>query len=162
MLNFKFRLYPTAEQEHKLEETLDGCRWLYNHFLTLQPMSEYDMNYALTELKEQHPWLRNYHSKMLQMVGKQGSAARKALVALKKKRHRAGRLRYMRDEEYNTFTYNQSGFAIEAGRLRLSKIGSIRIMLHRLPTNIRLAARNAFQPLQYGTVLPSPIWWVAT
>ncbi len=38
------------------------------------------MNYALTELKEQHPWLRKYyHSKMLQMVAKQvAAAARKA------------------------------------------------------------------------------------
>jgi putative transposase len=137
MLNFKFRLYPTPEQEHKLEETLDGCRWLYNHFLTLQPMSEYDMNYALTEMKEQHPWLRNYHAKMLQMVGKQVSAARKALVALKKKGRGTGRLRYLRDEEYSSFTYNQSGFAIEAGRLRLSKIGSIRIVLHRQPVNVK-------------------------
>ena len=60
-----------------MEQTLDGCRWVYNYFLTMGPMSEYDMNYALTELKEQHPWLRNYHSKMLQMVCKQVAAARK-------------------------------------------------------------------------------------
>ena len=60
-----------------MEQTLDGCRWVYNYFLTMRPMSEYDMNYCLTELKEQHPWLRNYHSKMLQMVCKQVAAARK-------------------------------------------------------------------------------------
>jgi hypothetical protein len=45
-------------KKHALAETLDGGRWVYNYFLSLPPMSEYDMNYALTELKEQHPWLR--------------------------------------------------------------------------------------------------------
>lgn len=40
------------------------------------------MNYALTELKEQHPWLRKYHSTMLQMVGKQVAAARKTAKRL--------------------------------------------------------------------------------
>lgn len=83
MLNYKFRLYPTKEQEFVLEQTLDGCRWVYNYFLSIPPMTEYDMNYALTELKEQHPWLRNYYAKMLQMVGKQVAAARKALSSRK-------------------------------------------------------------------------------
>jgi putative transposase len=137
VLSYKFRLYPSAEQEQKLEETLDGCRWVYNHFLTLQPVSEYDMNYALTELKEQHPWLRNYHSKMLQMVGKQMSAARKGLAALKKNGRRVGKLQYLRDEAYNSFTYNQSGFAMEDGELWLSKIGSIKIVLHRQPVKVK-------------------------
>ncbi|MEM3095128.1 MAG: helix-turn-helix domain-containing protein [Nitrososphaera sp.] len=54
LLNYKFRIYPTKEQELVLEQTLDGCRWVYNYFLSIPKMSEYDMNYALTELKEQH------------------------------------------------------------------------------------------------------------
>ena len=29
LLNYKFRLYPTPEQELVLEQTLDGCRWVY-------------------------------------------------------------------------------------------------------------------------------------
>ncbi len=100
-------------------------------------MSEFDMNYALTELKEQHPWLCNYHSKLLQMVGKQVSAARKSLAALKKKGHRTGKLRYATHEEYNSFTYNQSGFKIEGDELWLSKIGTIKIVLHRQPVKVK-------------------------
>lgn len=49
------------------------------------------MNYALTELKEQES-LRNYHSKMRQMVGKQVASANKALKALKKNGHKIGKL----------------------------------------------------------------------
>ncbi|AFU57730.1 putative transposase [Candidatus Nitrososphaera gargensis Ga9.2] len=98
-------------------------------------MSEYDMNYALTELKEQHPWLRKYyyHSKMLQMVAKQVAAAAIKVVAKGRK------LSYRKDEDFNSFTYNQSGFKIENDRLVLSKIagGSIRIVLHRQPVNVK-------------------------
>lgn len=127
MLNYKFRLYPTREQGLILEQTLDGCRWMYNYFLD-KNMSEYDMNYAITELKEQFPWLRNYHSKMLQMIGKQVAAARKTA---------RGRLSYRKHDDFNGFTYNQSGFRIENDKLRLSKIGSIKIVLHRQPVNIK-------------------------
>lgn len=107
---------------------MDGCRWVYNYFLSIPPMSEYDMNYALTEVKEQHPWLRNYHSKMLQMVGKQVASARKTA---------RGRLSYRKSDDFNVFTYNQTGFRIEDDKLLLSKIGSIRIVLHRKPSNIK-------------------------
>ncbi len=128
MLNYKLRLYPTKEQELVLEQALDGCRWVYNYFLSIPPMSEYDMNYALTELKEEHPWLYNYHSKMLQMVSKQVAAARKTVK---------GRLSYRKNDDFNAFTYNQSGFRIENDGLHLSKIGSIKIVLHRQPVNIK-------------------------
>jgi putative transposase len=129
MLNFKFCLYPTREQELVLEQTLDGCRWMYNYFLSILQMSEYDMNYALTELKEQHPWLRNYHSKMLRMVGKQVAAARKTAKRRK--------LSYRTHDRFNAFTYNQSGFRIDNGKLMLSKIGIIKVVLHRQPANIK-------------------------
>jgi putative transposase len=95
-------------------------------------MSEYDMNYTLTELKEQHPWLRDYHSKMLQMVGKQTAAARKVTAA-------TGKLKYRKDGDFNAFTYNQTGFRLEDSSklLLLSKIGSIKIVLHRQPVNVK-------------------------
>lgn len=128
MLNYKFRLHPNEEQELVLEQTLDGCRLVYNYFLSIPPMSEYDMNYALTELKERHPWLRNYHSKMLQMVGKQVAAARKIA---------RGRLSYRRHDDFNVFTYNQTGFRLENNKLSLSKIDSIKVVLHRKPVNVK-------------------------
>ncbi len=95
------------------------------------------MQFALTELKEQEPWLYNYHSKMLQMVVHKVDAARKTLSSLKMNGYKVGRLHYLTHEECNSFTYNQSGFRIENGKLHLSKIGSIKIVLHRQPVNIK-------------------------
>ena len=53
MLNFKMRLYPTQEQEIRLEETCKVNRLVYNYFVLNKFRSRNDMNYALTELKEQ-------------------------------------------------------------------------------------------------------------
>jgi putative transposase len=128
LLNYKFRLYPTREQEPVLEQTLDGCRCVYNYFLD-KNMSEYDMNYALTELKEQHSWLRNYLSKMLQIVGKQVAAAKKTT--------KEKRLSYRKDDDFNAFTYRQSGFRLGNNKLLLSKIGRMKIVLHRRPFNVK-------------------------
>jgi putative transposase len=30
---FKYRLYPTKQQQRLLEQQLEECRWLYNHLL---------------------------------------------------------------------------------------------------------------------------------
>jgi len=129
---------PTAEQEEKLVEVLYGSRWVYNYFYRNSiVMSVYDMQFALTEIKEQHPWLYNYHSTMLQMVIHKIDAARKALSVLRRNGHKIGRLHYLKHEESNSFTYNQSGFKIESNQLWLSKIGSIKIRLHRQPVNIK-------------------------
>lgn len=139
--SYKYRLYPTREQETRLEETLDGCRWVYNYFVDNGLSSEYDMNYALTELKEQEPWLYNYHSKMLQMVSKQVAASTKALSVLKKNGYKIGRLHYLAHDKYNSFTYNQSGFRLEkhgqTDLLWISKIGCIEIRLSRQPVKIK-------------------------
>ncbi len=144
MRNYRFRLYPTKRIEQKLEETLDGCRWLYNYFCD-KNMSEFDMNYVLVELKIQHPWLYNYHSKMLQMVGKQLTAARRALRTSGVTRNRSSRLYQKKHEDFNSFTYNQTGFRIKGDELWLSKIGLIKIILHRRLINIKqvTVVRNA-------------------
>jgi putative transposase len=104
----------------------------YNYFRKKKSMSVEDMQFALTELKESHQWLRNnYHSKMLQMVVHQTDAARSALKTLKEHGKKTGKLKY--NEECNTFVYNQSGFKIErhgnTDLLWLSKVGYIEIRL---------------------------------
>ncbi len=57
----------------------------------------------------------------------------KSFSALKKNGRKVGRLRFKGKGWYNTLNYNQSGFKLdhEHGILKLSKIGEIRIKLHR-------------------------------
>ena len=134
MRNYKFRLYPTIKQEELLVNNINVCRWVYNKFIEYSKkgsVSQFDLNYYLTELKQQEPWLNNYHSKMLQMVSTQISGSQKGLKVLKKNGRKTGNLRFARYGEYRTFTYNQSGFKIENEKLTLSKIGNIKIKQHR-------------------------------
>lgn len=137
--NYKFRLYPTEQQQYKLQNNLAVCRWIYNKFVEQAQksfLSRNDMNYILTELKQSEPWLYNYYSKMLQMVSTQLEGSEKALIELNKKGHKTGKLRFVRYNEFRTFTYNQSGYKLEKhgdqDLLCLSKIGYIEIRKHRI------------------------------
>ena len=134
MRNYKFRLYPNLEQEYKLQNNLNVCKWVYNKFVEQAQksfLSRNDMNYILTELKQSESWLYNYHSKMLQMISTQLESAEKSLIEKSKKGHKTGQLRFARYNEFRTFTYNQSGFKLNNNKLFFSKIGDIRIKKHR-------------------------------
>jgi putative transposase len=142
LLNFRMRLYPTREQEKRLEEVCEINRIMYNYFLLNKFRNRNDMNYALTELKEQQPILRNYHSKMLQTVSTKVAGALSAIDESKKKGHDAGNLQLLKPGECNSFAYNQSGYRVERlpegnkHLLHLSKLGSIEIRVHRRPYDI--------------------------
>lgn len=47
------------------------------------------------------------------------------------------RLSYRKSDDLNAFTYNQTGFKIENNKPMLSRIGGIRMVLHRQPINTR-------------------------
>ena len=141
MRNYKFRLYPNVDQTHKLQNNLNVCRWIYNRFVEHAQKSfltRNDMNYILTELKQEESWLYKYHSKMLQMVSTQIEAAEKSLIEISRKNRKIGKLRFVRHNEFRAFTYNQSGFKLNNNKLCLSKIGDIRIKIHRkIPDKIK-------------------------
>jgi putative transposase len=138
--NYKFRLYPTMQQQEKLQNNLAVCRWVYNRFVEISKngfVTRNELNYFLTELKQSESWLYNYHSKMLQMISTQLGGEQKAIITLDKKGYKTGRLKFAKYNEYRTFTYNQSGYNLErhgdTDLLWLSKIGYIEIRKHRKP-----------------------------
>ena len=100
---YKFRLYPNLEQSKKLQNNLAVCRWVYNKMIEHSKnkyVSRNDLNYFLTELKHQEPWLYSYHSKMLQMVSTQIDGAQKALKQLRKNGHKTGNRYFEKGIEY--------------------------------------------------------------
>jgi putative transposase len=76
---------------------------VYNYFVLNNFKSRNDMNYALTELKQQQqPILRNYHSKMLQMISTKVAGALNALEELNKKGggyYKIGKLQLLKEGE---------------------------------------------------------------
>lgn len=59
---YKYRLYPTSEQGHKISKFIGCSRFVFNHFLDLSKNGNYTSYSAnsklLTELKKLLPWLR--------------------------------------------------------------------------------------------------------
>ena len=121
-----------------MQNNLDVCRWVYNRFVEHVQngfVSRNDLNYMLTELKQQESWLYNYHAKMLQMISTKLDAAQKSIIELNKKGYKMVKIGFVRYNQYRTFTYNQTGYKFDkhgnTDLLWLSKIGHIEIRKHR-------------------------------
>src|SRR5207237_8513938 len=87
---YQYRLYPTKKQVQKLNETLEECRWLYNHQLEMRKTAyERDgisltclqQQYTFPVLKQDHPSLNTVHSQLLQNVAVSVDLAFKAFFS---------------------------------------------------------------------------------
>ncbi|HYL43928.1 MAG TPA: transposase [Ktedonobacteraceae bacterium] len=138
---FQYRIFPTKKQETKLNETLEECRWLYNHLLEKRTvtyeqdgkgLSCYQQQTTYTILKQQRPSLTTVHSQVLQNVAVRIDLAFQAFFRRCKAGETPGFPRFRGANRYDSFTYPQSGFQIDAqGKLSVSGIGHIKIVLHR-------------------------------
>lgn len=139
---FKYRLFPSKAQRSKLEQTLDSCRFVYNEMLARrrdawserqESLSRYDTIKMLPQLKKEHPRLNNVFSQVLQEVCTRVDLAFQGFFRrVKAKDGKAGYPRFKGKGRYDSFTYPQSGFKFtEEGKLHLSKIGDVKIKLHR-------------------------------
>ena len=137
---FRFRLKPTKKQARLLQDQLDECRWLYNEFLSQRMLSHEDLGTSLTknqqlmflpELKEERLALNGVHSQVLQNVADRLDKAFQAFFRRCKAGEKPGFPRFRGLHRYNSFCYPQSGFVLIDNMLKLSKIGSIRVKLHR-------------------------------
>ena len=63
----KMRIYPDDEQRHKIDVTLNNCRYIYNKMLERnnviykrrkEHLNDYAMQNLLPEMKNYLPWLK--------------------------------------------------------------------------------------------------------
>ncbi|MEW6213205.1 MAG: transposase [Acidobacteriota bacterium] len=137
---FKYRIYPSRAQRTRLESTLGLCCELYNaalqerrdaYRISGKSITCYDQISQLPSIKEIRPDLNTVHSQVLQEVLRRLDKAFDAFFRRVREGERPGFPRFRARSRYDSFTYSQSGFTIEHGKLRLSKIGKIKIKLHR-------------------------------
>ena len=142
---YMFRIYPTKKQEVTMNRTLSTCRHLYNDAL-----SERKRRIELNRLKQNFqvfPWgkpewiyyedqannlaaskdsfQKEVHSQVLQNVLKRVNKSIENFF------RGSGFPRFKGRNRYDSFTFPQSGFELIDGKLFLSKIGNLRIILHR-------------------------------
>lgn len=126
-----------------MNQTLELCRWVYNETLATRKnaweqeqksISNYDTHNMLPSWKTQHPELKTVHSQVLQEAQQRVDIAFKAFFRRVKSgdQGKAGYPRFKGKGWYDSFTYPQSGFALKDLDLRISKIGNVKIKLHRV------------------------------
>ena len=131
---FKFRLYPTPEQESMLFQQAGNTRFLWNKFLesnlktykeTRKFQFSYDMITSLPKLKEEFEFLKLSFSQSLQQVGRQLDKALKE--SFKKSK---GFPKFKKKHNKDSFTIPQK-FSIYKKYVKLPKIGKVKWIKHR-------------------------------
>ena len=139
---FRYRLYPTKKQETLLSRQLEECRWLYNHFPEHRKnawewygvsLSHYDQQNTLPALKKVRPSLETVYSQTLQNVSVRVDLAFKAFFRRVKNGENPGYPRFKGKGQYSSITFPQwtSGCDLTGHGLRLSKTGTVPLVLHR-------------------------------
>src|SRR3989304_1238068 len=131
MITYRFRLYPTKQQERELSDTVETCRRLYNNLLDERISTSigfYEQKRELTKRrKKEDKYLKSVHSQVVQnVVVRLDASFQRFFTGL------ARFPKFRRQGKYNSFTYpQQGGFKVNGNRLKLSMIGNVKIRLHR-------------------------------
>ena len=140
---YKYRLTPTPAQEQALATVLSRCRMLYNVALEQRKMwwdrgqgigaTYYQQKAELPDVKAACPELAEVNAQVLQDVILRVERAYRDFFRRIKDGETPGYPRFQGWGRYNSFTYPQygGGAALDGSVLSLSKIGRIRIRLHR-------------------------------
>ena len=136
---YKYRIYPTAEQEKQLTDTFGSCRFVYNHYLALQSenyqqgkkhLSRTDCNNDCNRsLKQEYPWLKQVDKFALTNAVYALDAAYQRFFQKKggypkfKSKHHS-RMSY-------TTNFTNGNIAVLDGEVKLPKLGKVRAAIHR-------------------------------
>ena len=153
---YQYRLYPTPSQRKSLRKILECCRWVYNQGLEVRreawqdhqtSLSRYETVKMIPQWKREQAWLKEGHAQAMQEALKRLDLAfqaffrrvkagekRGAKIAFGNSPQPPGYPRFRSQRRYDSFTYPQekgNWRFLANGRLRLSKIGDVKMILHR-------------------------------
>jgi putative transposase len=162
---FRFRLYPTKAQQTKINQMLESLRWVYNETLAVRKnswekqkksISLTQTNKMLTQWKKQHPELNDVFSQVLQDAQVRVDLAFQSFFRrVKAGEKKVGYPRFKGFRRYDSLTYPQFGFKLNGDVLSLSKIGNIKIGLHRPVEGVvhRITIRRASEAKIYVAII---------
>ena len=116
---YKYRLYPSKEQENILNNTLKSCKNLYNTQLEYEKYvygkdirfaNKIELNNLLPDLKIINQSLKQIYSQILQNVNDRVIKSFNGFFNRIKRGQTLGYPRFKSITRYNSFTYPQSGF----------------------------------------------------
>ena len=140
LLSYKYRLKPTPAQVSMLKEQLRLCRYIYNALLGYcfdernagrGTPTKFSLDCLLPTMKAQIPELGQVYSQVLQNIAKRVRSGFESYWNRRKAGLKAHLPRFRRANRYTSLTYPQFGFKVEDGLLKLSKIGTVKLIQHR-------------------------------
>lgn len=142
--NHKFRIYPNKEQERKLTGWLKTCRVIYNSALadrknyyerTGNGLIRIAQQETLKANKAKYPQVKEVHSQVAQEVLFRVERTFNNFFRRVQAGEKPGYPRYKGPEQYKSLTFTQFGDGLGASfqndKLKLSKLGLVKIDLHR-------------------------------
>lgn len=138
--SFKYRIYPTKRQSNTLNQHLAVCAELYNAALQerrdawkleRKSISWFDQNLQLAEIRRERTDVAAVHFHVLEAALKSVDLAFKAFFRRVKQGHNPGYPRFRSLGRYGSLRFREIGNALNGNKLRVSKVGHVRIKLHR-------------------------------
>lgn len=143
---YKFRLYPTMEQQILINKTFGCCRYVYNHYLD-KSIKDYESsgksntynenNRDLTKLKKETDWLREVDSWALQNSLRDLDTAYKNFFRRVKKGQKPGFPKFKRKacfaQSYRTTKSNPTtdNISVRNEKIKLPKLGLVKFKQDR-------------------------------
>lgn len=141
MKAIEIRIYPNQQQRNIIHQTFGCVRFLWNQFLgmsvdryrnnpDLAAVSQYGYNYLIPAMKNQYNWLKLVDSTSLQIVSQNLANAYKRFFKTKRGFPKFKVKRFERRSYQSKGTCVQ----IDAGHLKLAKLGIVKARNHRFVT----------------------------
>lgn len=144
---YKYRIYPTDEQQVLLSKTFGCKRVIFNHYLHEQQerfknkekhLSNYDINKDITKLKETKEWLREVDSIALQMAAEDLSVAYENFFKSITGKRKGPKIAFPKfKSKHSRQSYRTRGVRINKnGTLQIPKLKTVKAIIHRkIPDN---------------------------
>jgi putative transposase len=138
---FRYRIYPSKRQAQTLNDQLSVCCELYNAALQerrdawkleRKPISRFDQINQLPAIGESRPDVESLNTGILEDAITRVDKALKAFFRRVKAGENPGYPRFKSFRRYGSMTFRQIGKALNGNKLRISKVGHVRIRLHRV------------------------------
>jgi len=134
---FKYRIYPTAQQETLLNKTFGCVRVLWNH--NVEVFNKFDKNLTeqvipltSTELRKKFPWMTEVSAAAIQQKEMDFKVFKKNYFS-KNRKKKIGRPSFKKRDGAQSYRLPNQKFRLNSDSIRLEKIGNVKLIMDREP-----------------------------
>lgn len=139
---FKYRLYPTAQQEVLLNKTFGCVRVVWNHNVEVfnkfdKNLTEQEQPLSTTQLKKQFAWMSEVSAAALQQKENDFKAFKKNYFS-KTRKKKIGRPAFKNRDSHQSYRLPNQKFTLNSSSIRLEKIGKVKLIIdHAVPVGCK-------------------------